>query len=340
MDILKNHSLRSLNTFGIDSTALYFTEVSDLQEIREALTWSAGKRISNLILGGGSNLLFKTETLNYLVIKNNLTGITRIREDADHVFLKAGAGENWHKLVQYCVGLNYGGIENLSLIPGNVGAGPMQNIGAYGVELKDVFHELEAMNLADGTIEIFDNGRCRFGYRESIFKQEAKNLFVITSVTLRLNKKPVFNTQYGVIRQELDKMGVHELSVAAISEAVSSIRRSKLPDPAKIGNAGSFFKNPEIEASRYHKLKESFPDLIAYPLENGNFKLAAGWLIESCGWKGKSFGHAGVHAMQALVLVSDGKASGAEIYELSTRILTSVEEKFGVSLEREVNIIV
>ncbi|HXC06540.1 MAG TPA: UDP-N-acetylmuramate dehydrogenase [Bacteroidia bacterium] len=339
MNITPHHSLRTLNTFGIDATARFFATGSSIAEMQELLNYAAHNHLTNLILGGGSNVLFRTPEINALVIKNNLTGITLLDEDTNHVYIRSGAGENWHGLVMYCIAHNYGGIENLSLIPGNAGAGPMQNIGAYGAELKDVFHELEAMRIADGVLETFDKTRCRFGYRESIFKQEARNQYIITTLTLKLYKKPEFRIQYGALRQELDKRGVKELTLAAVSEAVCAIRRSKLPDPAITGNAGSFFKNPEIDASLAGTLKKAFPEMVSYSLENGRVKLAAGWLIEACGWKGKTLGRAGVHPLQALVLVNTGQATGNEIYELSSRILESVQQKFGVTLEREVNMI-
>ena len=289
-------------------------------------------------MGGGSNILF-TNDFDGLVLKNNLKGITLVEETADHYLVKAGAGEVWHQFVMHCVTNNYAGLENLSLIPGNVGASPMQNIGAYGVEIKDCFYELEALRAADLTLHTFSNAECRFGYRESVFKHEYKNQFIITSVTYKLNKIPVFNTSYGAIEKELQEMGVNELSIQAISKAVCNIRSSKLPDPAKIGNAGSFFKNPEITGDKHNVLKEKFPGIVSYSLSNGNFKLAAGWLIEQCGWKGKTFGDAGVHKLQALVLVNYNNANGNEIYNLSQQIMDSVKEKFDVTLEREVNII-
>jgi UDP-N-acetylmuramate dehydrogenase len=239
----------------------------------------------------------------------------------------------------HCIQNNYAGLENLSLIPGCVGASPMQNIGAYGVEIKDSFYELEALNIHDHTIQKFTNSDCKFGYRESVFKRDLKNQFIIISVTFKLNKKPNLNTSYGAIEQELEKMGIKELSIQAISKAVCNIRSSKLPNPAEIGNAGSFFKNPEVARVKYETLKIEFPGIVGYELENGNVKLAAGWLIEQCGWKGKTFGDAGVHKLQALVLVNYANAKGNEIYDLSQKIMDSVKEKYGVELEREVNII-
>jgi len=339
MIIRENQTLGKLNTFGIDALARYYVELSSTEQMKEFLDLPEYRAVQKLVLGGGSNLLFTKPVLDCVVLKNNILGISKVKEDKDFVYIRSGAGENWHHFVMHCIENNYAGLENLSLIPGNVGAGPMQNIGAYGVELKDVFHELEALNLADLKTELFNSDDCRFGYRESVFKKEARNKYIITAVTFRLNKTPRFNTSYGAINQELEAMGVKELSIAAISRAVCNIRRSKLPDPAIIGNAGSFFKNPEVEEQKFVALQMQFPSIVGYPLENKKVKLAAGWLIEQCGWKGKTFGDAGVHDKQALVLVNHGKATGKEIYDLSQRILDSVKEKFGVELEREVNII-
>jgi UDP-N-acetylmuramate dehydrogenase len=342
MNIQENFALKAFNTFGIDAKAKYFSSFQSLNELEEVLTFNQSSGFplptSTLILGGGSNILF-TKHFDGLVLKNELKGIEPVKEDEDHVYLKSGAGEKWHAFVQYCIQKNLAGVENLSLIPGNVGASPMQNIGAYGVEIKDVFHSLEAFHIRDKKIVKFSLSDCEFGYRESVFKGKYKNQFVITSVTYKLNKNPVFNTSYGAIRQELEEMGVSELSIASISAAVIRIRSSKLPDPAVIGNAGSFFKNPEISNEEFISLKNEFPAIVGYDLQNGKTKLAAGWLIEQCGWKGFRKGDAGCHSKQALVLVNYGNAKGNEIYELSTNIIESVKEKFGVALQREVNII-
>ena len=331
-----------MNTFGIDARAKFFaafSTVTELSALTDLIPGTIKGQVSPvLILGGGSNLLF-TGNYNGLVLKNNIAGIEKISEDDEFVYVKAGAGENWHRFVLHCIDNNWAGVENLSLIPGNIGAGPMQNIGAYGVEIKEVFHELEAFHLQDKTIVKFGLADCAFGYRESIFKRKFKGQFAILTVTCRLRKHPVFTTSYGAITQELAKAGVKELSVKAISDAVIRIRSSKLPDPAVMGNAGSFFKNPEIPADKFSVLKDQFPGIVGYPLEDGRVKLAAGWLIEQCGWKGYRAGDAGCHANQALVLVNYGKATGQEIYDLSTRILESVKEKFDVALEREVNIV-
>jgi UDP-N-acetylmuramate dehydrogenase len=338
LQIQENISLKPFNTFGIDVLAKYFVSFSNADELAELLSFKLQTANYKLILGGGSNILL-TKNVDGLVLKNDIKGVEVVKEDAMHVYVKAGAGENWHQLVQYCVKQNWAGVENLSLIPGNVGASPMQNIGAYGVEIKDVFYALEAYHIAEGKVYTFSLNDCEFGYRESVFKRKLKDQFIILSVTYRLNKKPSFHTSYGAINEELHKMGVKDLSIQAIAQAVINIRSSKLPDPKKIGNAGSFFKNPEINASQFQLLKLEYPQIIGYPLDNGNVKLAAGWLIEQCGWKGFRRGDVGCHAKQALVLVNYGNASGKEIYDLSEEILISVQEKFGVLLEREVNII-
>ena len=338
MSVLENVSLRPYNTFGIDAKARYFASFDSaaaLQAILEDPKWEG---VPKMILGGGSNILL-TKDYDGLVLKNEIKGIHIIREDAEHVYVQAGAGENWHRFVMYCIDKNLAGLENLSLIPGNVGASPMQNIGAYGVEIKDVFYELDAWHVKDQRLVKFSKEACEFGYRESVFKRKYKDQFVILQVSYRLNKTPHFNTSYGAIEQEMERMGVKELSIRAISDAVIQIRSSKLPNPAEIGNAGSFFKNPEISKEKYEALKEAFPAIVAYPLPHDQYKLAAGWLIEQSGWKGYRDGDAGVHAKQALVLVNYGNASGEELVELSWKVIESVKEKFGVVLEREVNII-
>ena len=274
-----------------------------------------------------------------MVLKNEIKGIEKINEDNEFVYVKAGAGENWHQFVLNCIDQNWAGVENLSLIPGNTGAGPMQNIGAYGVEIKDVFFELEAFHLHDKQLVKFSLTDCGFGYRESIFKRKYRDVFAILNVTFKLRKQPVFNTSYGAIASELEKAGIRQISIKAISDAVIRIRRSKLPDPAVIGNAGSFFKNPEVAATKFAALQDQFPGIVGYPLPGAAVKLAAGWLIEQCGWKGYRKGDAGCHVNQALVLVNYGKANGKEIFDLSSAILKSVQDKFDVQLEREVNII-
>lgn len=344
----ENISLKPYNSFAIDVTARWMGRFGSADELGEAVDW-AGRR-SLLVLGGGSNVLFRGN-IDGVVLLNEVKGIELVNEDEDYVYVRAGAGENWNGLVQYCIGRGWAGLENLSLIPGNVGAAPMQNIGAYGVEIRDVFWELEAWNLAERRVRTFTPGDCGFGYRESVFKRRLKGQFVILNIVLRLRKRPIFHTSYGALRQEL---GDRELSIRAISEAVIRIRRSKLPDPAEIGNAGSFFKNPTVPVAVFEGLKARFPEIVGYPTVvddatggtdvraarlNGEVKLAAGWLIEQCGWKGFRRGDAGVHARQALVLVNYGNATGGQIYALSEEVVQSVRSKFGVSLEREVNIV-
>jgi UDP-N-acetylmuramate dehydrogenase len=348
MNFQENISLKKYNTFGIDVMAKYFASFNTIDALEECLEFKKLSTFnllpSTLILGAGSNILF-TKNFDGLVLKNQLLGIEQIGEDENYIYVKAGGGENWHQLVKYCLAQNWAGMENLSLIPGNVGASPMQNIGAYGVEIKDIFHSLEAYHLQDKTRVNFNLTDCAFGYRESVFKGKFKNQFVITSVTYRLNKKPLLNTSYGAIEKELEAMGVKEPDIQAVSQAVIHIRSSKLPNPSEIGNAGSFFKNPEVSGSKFKELTQMHSGIIGYDLPDGNVKLAAGWLIEQCGpekgvsWKGYRKGDAGCHAKQALLLVNYGNAAGYEIYSLSEQIINSVNEKFGVLLSREVNVV-
>ncbi len=338
MQVQQNYPLKKYNTFGIAACAEYFSTFTSINDLKQLLLTTANKQQETLILGGGSNILF-TKNYNGLVLKNEIKEIHTVHEDEDRAYVRVGAGENWHQFVLYCIKHNFSGIENLSLIPGNVGASPMQNIGAYGVEIKDVFYSLEAYHLKEQRITNFTLNDCEFGYRDSVFKKRFKDQFVILSVTFLLNKKPQYNISYGAIKDELEKMGVRDLSIQAISQAVINIRTRKLPDPNVIGNAGSFFKNPEVRGHEFHEIKRIHPGIIGYDLQNGNVKLAAAWLIEQCGWKGYRKGDAGCHEKQALVLVNYGNASGKEIYDLSTEIKISVKEKFNVDLEREVNII-
>ncbi|MFI5218498.1 MAG: UDP-N-acetylmuramate dehydrogenase [Bacteroidia bacterium] len=344
MHIQKNISLKPFNTFGIDVSAKYFYEINSVDEFEDLLVNPVARSENKIVLGGGSNVLF-TKDFNGLVIRNNIGGIKIVKEDNESILVQSGAGIIWHELVLWSIQKNLGGIENLSLIPGLVGAGPIQNIGAYGAELKNVFHELDAVMMESGEIKTFSKDDCKFGYRDSIFKNELRNKFIITSITLQLKKHPVFNTSYGAIESELKNMGVDKLSVKGISDAVIRIRQSKLPDPAKIGNAGSFFKNPTVNSSQFEELKNDFPQIIAYPSSSADragerkVKLAAGWLIEQCGWKGTVVGNTGSHKDQALVLVNYGNATGNEIFELAKKIQHSVNEKFGVQIETEVNII-
>jgi UDP-N-acetylmuramate dehydrogenase len=338
MQIQQNIPLRQYNTLGIDVLARYFAIFDSVEQLGDTLNENPNMGKSPFILGGGSNILF-TGDVDGLVLKNNILGKDLVKEDADHVYIRVGAGENWHQFVLYCLQHNFAGVENLSLIPGCVGASPMQNIGAYGVEIREVFAELEAWHIQEQKVYTFYLNDCEFGYRESVFKGKYRNQFVILNVTFRLDKTPRFNTSYGAIEQELERMGVKELSIQAISQAVINIRTSKLPDPAKIGNAGSFFKNPSIPAAQFAQLKEQYSGIVGYPNADGSVKLAAGWLIEQCGLKGIRRGDAGVHEKQALVLVNYGHASGQEIYDLSSEVMKSVKEKFDVALEREVNIV-
>lgn len=338
MNIQQNISLKPHNTFGIDVKAREYVVVESMEELQ---VLCAAFNLSDrklLVLGGGSNILL-TGDFDGMVIRINMKGISVVKEDEDHVWVKAMAGEVWHQFVLWCIDKGYGGIENLSLIPGCVGAAPMQNIGAYGVEVKDTFDSLEAVEIATGNLRMFTKNDCRFGYRESIFKQEAKDKFIIASVIFRLNRKPVFNTSYGAIREVLEKNQVTELSIKAISDAVIGIRTSKLPDPKVLGNAGSFFKNPEITEAAFAQLKAEHPGVVGYPAGPGMVKVAAGWLIEQCGWKGKVVGNTGSHKDQALVLVNYGNATGHEIWQLAQDIRSSVMDKFGVSISPEVNVI-
>jgi UDP-N-acetylmuramate dehydrogenase len=342
MQIQENFSLRKYNSFGIEASARFFSTFSNTGDLAALAAEAAEFQKKNngeplLVLGGGSNILF-TQDRNGWVLKNEIPGIEKINEDESHVYVAVGAGENWHKLVLYAIEKDWAGLENLSLIPGNTGASPMQNIGAYGVELKDVFFELEAWHLYDKTLVKFSHADCAFGYRESVFKNKYRNQFVITKVVFRLNKTPQFNISYGAIKEELEKAGVTTLTIRAVSDAVVRIRQSKLPDPAVIGNAGSFFKNPEVPVEQFERLKTAHPSIIGYATTVGNVKLAAGWLIEQAGWKGYRMGDAGCHVKQALVLVNYGAAKGSEILSLSEKIKESVAQKFGVALHTEVNV--
>jgi UDP-N-acetylmuramate dehydrogenase len=339
MKLRENFSLKEVSTFHVRAMTQYYSEFASVAELKEILASEFVKGQPFMILGGGSNLLF-TKDYEGLVIRNLDKGITVVKEEEDCVYIKANSGEKWHHFVIHCVNNNYGGIENLSLIPGTVGAGPIQNIGAYGVELKDVLTEVEAMNIKTQEVKTFTNAECKFGYRESVFKSELKGKYVILSVTLRLQKNPAkVNASYGSISKELTDAGITNPTIKDVSDTVIKIRSSKLPDPEKIGNAGSFFKNPVLLNEQFEKLKAKHPNIVSFTAHEGHTKLAAGWLIEECGWKGKRFGDAGVHKDQALVLVNYDNATGTEIFNLSTKIIASVKEKFGVELEREVNMI-
>jgi len=334
--IKENVSLAHHNTFGIEAKAKYFGVFRTIAELCTGLQSNQADKL--LLLGGGSNILL-TQDFDGLVLKNELYGIEKTKEDEHHIWVNAKAGENWHEFVLHCIANDWAGVENLSLIPGTVGAAPMQNIGAYGIEIKEVFEELHAIEIATGQLHTFDKEDCQFAYRESIFKTALKGQYVITDVTFKLNKNPQFNTSYGAIQQTLDEMGVKELSIKAISDAVIQIRQSKLPDPAKIGNSGSFFKNPVIGPIDYEGLKVEFSDIPGYKLPDGNIKVPAAWLIDKAGWKGKRFGDIGVHKDQPLVLVNYGRGKGKAIEQLSIDIRASIAEKFGIELTPEVNII-
>lgn len=337
MQLEQHISLKSYNTFGVDVKADYFAVIQSITDLEAVFNNPDLAKLPLLILGGGSNLLL-TKDFNGLVLKVDLKGITTI-ESGEHFEVTAGGGELWNDLVQYSVNKGYAGIENMSLIPGCVGASPIQNIGAYGVELKDVFVSLEAFEIGTQKVRRFTKEECAFGYRESVFKNELKGKFIITSVTIRLQKTAQLNTRYGAIEEELKKRNIDNPSIKDISEVVSYIRVSKLPDPKTIGNSGSFFKNPIVETSIMPNLVSNYPDIVQFPAGEGKVKLAAGWLIEQCGWKGKQVGNTGTWKNQALVLVNHGGATGQEIYDCSTAIIDSVFQKFGVHLEREVNIL-
>jgi UDP-N-acetylmuramate dehydrogenase len=338
MNIQYNKSLKPFNTFGIEAQSKEFVEVKSLEELQLLVSMFDFTSRNLLVLGGGSNMLI-TKDFEGMVIKNSIKGIEVINENEDYVWVKAMAGEVWHEFVLFCIENNYAGVENLSLIPGCVGAAPMQNIGAYGVEIKDTFYSLQAIEVSTSDLIEFTNADCKFGYRESIFKQDAKGKYIIVSVTFKLNKHPKLNITYGAIQQTLDKNGITEPSIKSISDAVIEIRTSKLPNPKILGNAGSFFKNPEISNEQFEQLKLQFPGIVGYPASAGHTKLAAGWMIEQCGWKGKRVGNTGSHKDQALVLVNYGDATGNEIWQLAMDIQQSVKEKFGVVINPEVNII-
>ena len=332
-------SLRGYNTFGIEAEASQFVEISSVEQYVSLRQTGAHATLPHLFLGGGSNVLL-TKNQEALVVKIAIPGIAVIQEDADFVWVKGGAGVVWNEFVQYTVNQGWSGLENLSLIPGTVGAAPMQNIGAYGVEIKDTFESLEALNLQTLQLEVFDAKACAFGYRESFFKHEGKGKYLISSVTFKLSKKPSVKTSYGAIQEVLATKGISQPSIRDVADAVVEIRKSKLPDPKEIGNSGSFFKNPTVSAVEAARLISENPGIPHYPVEgSSDVKFPAGWFIEKAGWKGFRKGDAGVHAKQALVLVNYGEAKGAEILALSEEIKKSIKDTFGVTLETEVNIL-
>jgi UDP-N-acetylmuramate dehydrogenase len=344
MQIEENKPLDDLNTFGIVTGAKYFAEVTSIEDFIQLTKTDIYRQHKKLVLGGGSNILF-TRCFDGIVVKNSIKGITVVSESETEVIVKANAGEVWHSFVQWCIANNYAGIENLSLIPGLVGAAPMQNIGAYGVEIKDVFHQLDALDMVTAQPATFNLADCAFGYRESAFKNRLKDQYFITAVSFRLTKlsspKAIyqFKTDYGDIKHTLSEMQAYTLSIKAISDAVCKIRSSKLPDPKELGNAGSFFKNPSVPQSKYEELVMQYPVMPSYPQKDGTVKIPAGWLIEQCGWKGKVVGHTGSHKSQALVLVNYGNATGSEIWNLALEIKKSVAEKFGIDINPEVNVV-
>ncbi|MBX2966385.1 MAG: UDP-N-acetylmuramate dehydrogenase [Cyclobacteriaceae bacterium] len=337
--IQENVQLKPFNTFGIPANARYFVSIQAVDDLFELQQADIFKNEVRLILGGGSNVLF-THDIDGLVIHNNLKGIQVSHETDETITLKVASGEVWHTFVMHCVQHNWGGIENLSLIPGTVGAAPMQNIGAYGVEVQEVIEKVEGIELLSGSVQVFDKAGCRFGYRESIFKQELKEKNFISSVTLTLTKKNhLLRTGYGAIQDTLREMNVTAPTIQSVSEAVIHIRSKKLPDPRVLGNAGSFFKNPTITQQHYVSLKSEWPTMPGYSSENQSVKVPAAWLIEQCGWKGKRLAGAGVHQHQPLVIVNYEHATGEEILSLAMQVRASVKERFDITLTPEVNII-
>jgi UDP-N-acetylmuramate dehydrogenase len=337
MRIEENKSLKDFNTFGIDCKARYFVSVTTIAELKKVL--AAKKYKERFILGGGSNMLL-TQDIDALVIHLDLKGIKVLSENEKHVQIQAMAGENWHDFVLFCISNDYGGLENLSLIPGNVGTAPIQNIGAYGVELKDVFESCGAVEIENQTEKRFGKADCNFGYRTSVFKTDAKGKYIITDVVFQLTtQNHIKSTSYGAIQQKLAEKKIENPTIKEISDAVISIRESKLPDPKKLGNSGSFFKNPVVDSETFQKFRIENPEAPFYEVSPTEFKIPAGWLIEQAGFKGKQFGDAGVHKNQALVLVNYGNASGSEIWELAIRIQKRVKDMFGIYIEPEVNVI-
>lgn len=329
-------SLKPYNTFGIDVKARYFSQAHDDQEVRQALSQAQQRGLPVLVIGGGSNLLL-TRDIDALVLHMASRGRRVLSDDGERVVIEAEAGEPWHPFVQWSLAQGYSGLENLSLIPGTVGAAPMQNVGAYGVEIKDVFAGLTALDRETGELRDFGLAECAFGYRDSLFKR-SPGRWLILRVRFALNRTLQAHLDYGPVRQRLAEQGVAEPTAQAISEAICSIRREKLPDPAELGNAGSFFKNPVVSAEQVERIRAQYPGVVAYPQADGQVKLAAGWLIEQAGWKGHREGDAGVHRLQSLVLVNYGQASGAQMHALARQIQADILERFGVELEMEPNL--
>jgi len=337
MNVQKDISLKAYNTFGIDARAKYFCEINSLEDLRQALRTK--EYPDKFIISGGSNMLI-TRNIDVLVLHINLKGIEMVSEDEDHVILKVMAGENWHDMVLWTLAQGFGGLENMSLIPGNTGTAPIQNIGAYGVELKDTFVSCQAMKIEDQTLQEFSKADCQFGYRDSYFKNAGRGKYIIVSVNFKLTKKNHrLNTSYGSIEQELIEKGIINPGIKDISDAVVAIRKSKLPDPKELGNSGSFFKNPVLSAKKFSNFLEQYPKAPYYEVAEDAIKVPAGWLIEQCGFKGKRFGNVGVHVKQALVLVNYGGGTGQEVLGLADKIIHAVQEKFGIEITPEVNII-
>lgn len=338
MLLQENVSLKHLNTLGIDAQARYYARVNDAQHLRDLLQHKKLQSLPRLILGGGSNVLFLND-FKGTVIHMTIGGMATIGEDLTHVWVKAGAGVNWHTLVCYCVEKGYAGIENLSLIPGTVGAAPIQNIGAYGVTLSEIFESLEAVEVCSGSVHTFNKEDCAFDYRDSVFKNACKEQYVILNVTLKLQKQPIFQTTYGELQETLEAMGIQKLSIKAISDAVVHIRQNKLPDPATLGNAGSFFKNPVILQQQFEKLRDTYPNMPGYVQSENQVKIPSAWLIEQCGWKGKRRGDVGVHTQHALILVNYANGTGQEVYQLAQDIQQSVKDTFDIEIVPEVQLV-
>jgi UDP-N-acetylmuramate dehydrogenase len=336
--LIQNQSLRNLNTFGVEAKAKLFAEVFSEDDLVKLLSNEKLKIERKFILGGGSNILF-TKDFEGMIIKVSISGINVIEENDESVLIEAGAGVIWNEMVRFCVERNFGGIENLTLIPGTVGAAPIQNIGAYGQELADTFILLNGVFVETAEKKTFSKNDCKFSYRSSIFKEELKNEFIVTSVRFRLSKNPKLNKSYKTLSAYLSDRRISNPTIKDISNAVAEIRKSKLPDPTKIGNAGSFFKNPEVNHETFEELKLEFSDIVSFPSESGKIKISAGWLIEKCGWKGKRVGDVGTSPDHALVICNFGNATGAEVMEFAMRIKEEVANKFGIKLDEEVNIL-
>ncbi|BCS52032.1 UDP-N-acetylmuramate dehydrogenase [Geobacter sp. SVR] len=337
MELLRNHSLRPYNTLNVDATARYFARIRHVDQIGQALA-AAPEAERILVLGGGSNVVFRSD-FSGLVLKNEIRGIRIVRSDDAHVWIESRGGEEWQDLVDFSLEHDLGGLENLTRIPGSVGAAPVQNIGAYGVEIKDLLESVEAVDIRSGQVRTFSNSECRFGYRDSIFKHELKGLFFVTGIVIRLARQPEYHIEYGDIRKKLEEYGDQPLSPRLLERAISEIRAVKLPDPRELGNCGSFFKNCIVTPDDFERLRTSYPALPFFREHTGQIKIPSAWLIEQCGWKGWRSGDAAVYPQHALILVNYGAADGEQIYDLSERIIASVRDTFGLVLEREAQII-